>query len=274
MEVVEARGGFSGEGVDEGAGDMGGDIRCSGLGAGLGLGEELGTTMCLGLSGLSLRMTTGFSPPVDAAATGAALSAAVTGLVTAVALVAAAAGGLLNPITVGTLRREGKPAPCTPLLLVGLTTPFRPLALAAWPLSGLTPLTAGWPLDSRVMGMTRSAGEAEGLMAGEGLVVVLDGLLDTNNIECNIYRDYQGTGACCKITFRLVVHVNNYLTRPLIDQRFRNNKKNSIYSCGCWLSWGERWVWWWWRCCCRTCWARWTSPSGWELSAPCLPPQA
>ena len=44
----------------DGTGERGGDMRCSGLGAGAGL--EAGTTMCLGERGLSLRMTRGLPP--------------------------------------------------------------------------------------------------------------------------------------------------------------------------------------------------------------------
>lgn len=147
MGVVEA-GGFSGEGVAEGAGDIGGDMRCSGLGAGAGLGDELGTTMCLGLRGLSLRMTTVFS------GTAATFSLEAG---------AGEVGALRNPITVATDRR-GNP--------LGLTTPLAGAPLGVCPLRGLIPLTC--PLDTRVMGMARSE-LGEGLEVEEGVAVVLAG---------------------------------------------------------------------------------------------------
>ena len=39
--------------LEAGSGDIGGDFRWSGLGIGAGFSAELGTTMCLGLRGLS-----------------------------------------------------------------------------------------------------------------------------------------------------------------------------------------------------------------------------
>ena len=150
---VVGAGGFSGEGVAEGAGDIGGDMRCSGLGAGAGLGDELGTTMCLGLRGLSLRMTTVFS------GTAATFSLEAG---------AGEVGALRNPITVGTDRR-GNP--------LGLTTPLAGAPLGVCPLRGLIPLTC--PLDTRVMGMARSE-LGEGLE--EGVTVELAGDLGVNGI--------------------------------------------------------------------------------------------
>ena len=154
---VVGAGGFSGEGVAEGAGDIGGDMRCSGLGAGAGLGDELGTTMCLGLRGLSLRMTTDFS------VTAATFS-----------LEAGEVGALRNPITVGTDRR-GNP--------LGLTTPLAGAPLGVCPLRGLIPLTC--PLDTRVMGMARSE-LGEVLEVEEGVAVVLAGDLGVNGIIIKI----------------------------------------------------------------------------------------
>lgn len=51
-------------GLAGGVGDMGGDFRCSGLGVMAGFSLEEGVnTMCLGLSGLSLRTTLCLAPP-------------------------------------------------------------------------------------------------------------------------------------------------------------------------------------------------------------------
>ncbi len=88
--------------LSDGVGESGGDIKCSGFGAGAGfvtaalpleLAVDDGQIICLGLSGLSLRIISGFAGMVTDAASLLALSAA------------ADCSGLRNPITVGTVLR-------------------------------------------------------------------------------------------------------------------------------------------------------------------------
>lgn len=90
--------------LSDGVGESGGDIKCSGLGAGAGfitaplpleLAVDDGQIICLGLSGLSLRIIKGLAGMVTEAASFSlfALSAA------------ADCSGLRKPITVGTVLR-------------------------------------------------------------------------------------------------------------------------------------------------------------------------
>ena len=113
----------------EGTGDMGGDIKYSGLGAGAGL-ELDGTIICFGLRGLSLRITNGLA--------GISLSLVFS----------------LNPrkpITLGTERRDTQnPLEPNPLVVNGVI----PLTCPLIPFAGVCPLRS--PLKSLVIGMTRS----------------------------------------------------------------------------------------------------------------------
>ena len=122
----------------EGTGDMGGDIKYSGLGAGAGL-ELDGTTICLGLSGLSLRITKGLA--------GMSLSPDFS-------------FKPRNPITFGTERRE-TPNPLEPN---PLTNGEIPLLCPLVPFIGVWPLRS--PLESLVMGMIRSELLDTGVVSG------------------------------------------------------------------------------------------------------------
>ena len=113
--------------LSDGVGESGGDIKCSGFGAGAGLVTaavplELtvddGQIICLGLSGLSLRIIKGLAGMFTAAAVASfsllALSAA------------AECSGLRKPITVGTVLRA-KPFTKDCWTPWPLAVPFEPL---------------------------------------------------------------------------------------------------------------------------------------------------